>query len=87
MTFLRKTTLSAALVAAFFCVHAQTPIEKANKQYELHAYRLAAKSFETILQRDPEELSVAARLADAGVDPRRDSERQVAPLWFVDHWH
>ena len=30
---------------------AQTLVEKADKQYELHAYRLAAQSYEALLSR------------------------------------
>ena len=64
MNFPRKATLTAALIAASLCVQAQTLIEKADKQYELHAYRLAAKSYESIYARDPDELGIVLKLAD-----------------------
>jgi tetratricopeptide (TPR) repeat protein len=64
MNFPRKATLTAALIAASLCTQAQTLIEKADKQYELHAYRLAAKSYESIYARDPEELGIVLKLAD-----------------------
>jgi tetratricopeptide (TPR) repeat protein len=64
MNFPRKATLTAALIAASLCVQAQTLIEKADKQYELHAYRLAAKSYESIYSRDPDELGIVLKLAD-----------------------
>jgi tetratricopeptide (TPR) repeat protein len=64
MNFPRKATLTAALIAASICAQAQTIIEKANKQYELHAYRLAAKSYEGIYARDPDELGIVLKLAD-----------------------
>lgn len=56
---------AVTLVVASFALKAQTLVEKADKQYELHAYRLAAKSYETILERDPNDLAVSSRLADA----------------------
>ena len=64
MKFPSKATLTAALVVASFCVQAQTLTEKADKQFELHAYRLAAKSYESILSRDAGELGVALKLAE-----------------------
>ena len=46
---------------------AQTLVEKADKQYELHAYRLAAQSYETLLSRGSDEWNATARLADCYV--------------------
>ncbi len=65
MKFIAKVFSTVALAAASFALHAQTPVEKADKQFEMHAYRLAAKSYETILARDPDDMSVNSRLADA----------------------
>ena len=65
MQMLFRILPAVTLVVASFAVTAQTLLEKADKQYELHAYRLASKSYETILARDPNDLAVATRLADA----------------------
>jgi Carboxypeptidase regulatory-like domain/WD40-like Beta Propeller Repeat/Tetratricopeptide repeat len=65
MKFIAKVLSTVALATASFALHAQTPVEKADKQYEMHAYRLAAKSYEIILARDPDDMSVTSRLADA----------------------
>jgi hypothetical protein len=65
MQFIIKTLFSAALCAASFALQAQTLTEKADMHYELHAYRLAAQNYETILARDPDETLVANKLADA----------------------
>ncbi len=46
---------------------AQTLVEKADKQYELHAYRLAAQSYEALLSRGSDEWNATARLADCYV--------------------
>ncbi len=42
----------------------QTLIEKADKQYELHAYRLAAKSYESVLTGNDDQWGATLRLAD-----------------------
>ncbi len=46
---------------------AQTLVEKADKQYELHAYRLASQSYESLLQRGTDEWGATSRLADCYV--------------------
>ncbi len=65
MQLLTKFLPTVTLVAACFALQAQSLVEKADKQFEMHAYRLAAKSYETILTRDPNDLAIAGRLADA----------------------
>ncbi len=47
--------------------NAQTLVEKADKQYELHAYRLASQSYETLLSRGSDEWNATTRLADCYV--------------------
>jgi 5-hydroxyisourate hydrolase-like protein (transthyretin family) len=60
-----KACLLATLLFAFSAtLSAQTLIEKADKQYELHAYRLAAQSYEQLLQRETIEDGVLSKLAD-----------------------
>jgi hypothetical protein len=61
---IKKLSL-AVLCAATLSLQAQTLTEKADMHYELHAYRLAAQNYETILARDPEETLLANKLADA----------------------
>jgi Carboxypeptidase regulatory-like domain/WD40-like Beta Propeller Repeat len=46
---------------------AQTLVEKADKQYELHAYRLASQSYESLLSRGEDEWGATSRLADCYV--------------------
>ena len=56
-----------ALMVTFNVIHvatAQTLAEKADKQYELHAYRLAAQSYESLLAQGSDEWNAAAKLAD-----------------------
>ena len=65
MQLLTKFLPTVTLVAVCFALQAQSLVEKADKQFEMHAYRLAAKSYETVLAREPNDLAVAARLADA----------------------
>jgi WD40-like Beta Propeller Repeat/Carboxypeptidase regulatory-like domain len=60
-----KSLSLAVLCAASLSLQAQTLTEKADMHYELHAYRLAAQNYETVLARDPEETLVANKLADA----------------------
>ncbi|MBL7814617.1 MAG: PD40 domain-containing protein [Saprospiraceae bacterium] len=59
-----KTILPAALLALSVPTFGQTLIEKADKQYELHAYRLAAKSYESILSQNADQWAASLRLAD-----------------------
>lgn len=65
MQLLIRFLPTVTLVAVCFVLQAQTFLEKADKQFDMHAYRLAAKSYETLLTRDPNDLAVAARLAEA----------------------
>jgi hypothetical protein len=81
MKSLLKATLAALTLAAMpIGSQAQTLIEKADKQYELHAYRLAAKSYESILARDPNEISAASRLANAYFQL---NELENAAKWYA----
>lgn len=61
---LLKSILPAAFLVVCASAFGQTLIEKADKQYELHAYRMAAQSYETILAQNPAQASVSLRLAD-----------------------
>ncbi len=60
-----KTILPAAFLVVCTSAFGQTLIEKADKQYELHAYRMAAQSYETVLAQNPDQLAVSLRLADS----------------------
>ena len=62
---LLKTILPAAFLAVSISAFGQTLIEKADKQYELHAYRMAAQSYETILAQNQNQRNVSLRLADS----------------------
>ena len=61
---LLKSILPAAFLVVCASAFGQTLIEKADKQYELHAYRIAAQSYETIIAQYPAQASVSLRLAD-----------------------
>lgn len=68
MRLLFKSCLAALLAfGATNFGYTQTLVEKADKQYELHAYRLAAQSYETLLSRGSDEWNATARLADCYV--------------------
>ena len=62
---LLKTILPAAFLVVSISAFGQTLIEKADKQYELHAYRMAAQSYETILAQNQNQRNVSLRLADS----------------------
>ncbi len=62
---LLKSILPAAFLVVCSSAFGQTLIEKADKQYELHAYRMAAQSYETILAQNPAQAAVSLRLADS----------------------
>jgi WD40-like Beta Propeller Repeat len=65
MRLLVKSCLAALLAfGATTFGTAQTLVEKADKQYDLHAYRLASQSYETLLQRGEDEWGATSRLAD-----------------------
>ena len=59
-----KSILPAVFITVCTSAFGQTLIEKADKQYELHAYRLAAKSYETILAQNQDKWAASLRLAD-----------------------
>ena len=80
MQFSSKTLLLAVLCTATFSLQAQTLSEKADMNYDLHAYRLAAQNYETVLLRDPEELATAAKLADAYYHL---NDLQKAAKWYA----
>jgi tetratricopeptide (TPR) repeat protein len=61
---LLKSILPAAFLVVCTSAFGQTLIEKADKQYELHAYRMAAQSYETILAQNASQTAVSLRLAD-----------------------
>ena len=68
MRLLFKSCLAALLAfGATTLGNAQTLVEKADKQYELHAYRLATQSYETLLSRGSDEWNATTRLADCYV--------------------
>jgi peptidoglycan-associated lipoprotein len=64
MQFLSKVLPVAVFTLASFSLNAQTLLEKADKQYDMHAFKAAADGYETILSRDAEEYPVAIKLAD-----------------------
>jgi WD40-like Beta Propeller Repeat len=79
MQQLLKTCLVALLAfGATTFGTAQTLVEKADKQYDLHAYRLAAQSYEMLLSRGEDEWGAASRLADCYVhlnEPEKAADR------------
>jgi hypothetical protein len=64
MQFLSKVLPVAMFTLAAFSLDAQTLIEKADKQYDMHAFKAAADGYEVILARDADEYPVAIKLAD-----------------------
>ena len=64
---LLKSILPAAFLVVCTSAFGQTLIEKADKQYQLHAYRMAAQSYETLLAQNPNQWTVSLRLADSYV--------------------
>ena len=61
---LLKSILPAAFLVVCTSAFGQTLIEKADKQYQLHAYRMAAQSYETLLAQNQTQWAVSLRLAD-----------------------
>ena len=59
-----KSILPAAFLTVCTSAFGQTLIEKADKQYDLHAYRLAAKTYESILSNNDDQWGASLRLAD-----------------------
>lgn len=63
-TLFRSILLSLLLIGGGFPLQAQSTLSKANKQYELHAYNLAAKSYQGILEKQPNNVEAITKLAD-----------------------
>lgn len=64
-TFFRSILLIFLLVLAGQTgLYAQTTLSKANKQYELHAFNLAAKSYLSIIEKQPNNVEALSKLAD-----------------------
>ncbi len=59
-----KTILPAAFLVVCTSAFGQSLIEKADKQYQLHAYRMAAQSYESLLAQNQDQWAVSLRLAD-----------------------
>ncbi len=75
------TLLSAVLV--LLCVQtglAQRGLRKANKQYELKAFTLAAKSYEQVLERSPKAVEAMYKLADTY---RHLNRMEEAARWYA----
>jgi tetratricopeptide (TPR) repeat protein/cell division septation protein DedD len=60
----KKIFLSAIGSAFLLSALAQTLVEKADKQYELHAYRAAAQSYEQLIAKEEDEWAASLKLAD-----------------------
>ncbi|MBK7409787.1 MAG: PD40 domain-containing protein [Saprospirales bacterium] len=63
-TLFRSILLSLLLLPGFSGLNAQSTLSKANKQYELHAYNLAAKSYLDIVEKQPNNTEALSKLAD-----------------------
>ncbi len=57
-------TVLAFLYAGTHVLLGQSTLNKANKQYELYAFNLAAKTYKAVLERQPNNAFALARLAD-----------------------
>ena len=75
-TLFRSILLSFLLIGATV-LQAQTSLSKANKQYELHAFNLAAKSYQSIVERQPNNTEALARLGDCYWHLNRMDEARV----------
>jgi tetratricopeptide (TPR) repeat protein/cell division septation protein DedD len=75
-TFFRSILLSFFLVAGLQ-LHAQSTLSKANKQYELHAYNLASKSYQSIIEKQPNNLEALVKLADCNWHLNRMDEAKA----------
>ena len=64
MNTLSRSFLLSLLMVVTFGLNAQSTLSKANKQYELHAYNLAAKSYLSIVSKQPNNAEALAKLAD-----------------------
>ncbi|MCB0704737.1 MAG: SPOR domain-containing protein [Saprospiraceae bacterium] len=62
---IRISTLLLFFCCAFFTTsNAQSTLTKANKQYDLHAYNLATKSYLEVLERQPGNMEALVKVAD-----------------------
>ena len=59
---------------------AQANLRKANKQYELHAFNLAIKSYEDVLRQDPNNVTAMGNLADCY---RNLNQLEEAAKWYA----
>lgn len=75
-TLLRSTLLSFLMVAGLQ-LQAQSTLSKANKQFELHAYNLAAKSYQGIIEKQPNNLEALVKLADCNWHLNRMDEAKA----------
>ena len=57
-------TVAVMLYAGTHSLLGQSTLNKANKQYELYAFNLAAKTYKAVLERQPNNAQALARLAD-----------------------
>ncbi len=65
MKYLLLLPTLALILLSSVSLEAQNDLKKANKQYELGAYNLAVRSYLTILQKEPKNGEVLAKLADS----------------------
>lgn len=60
----RSILLTLLLLAGYSGLGAQSTLSRANKQYELHAYNLASKSYLEIVEKQPNNTEALSKLAD-----------------------
>ncbi|MEM1219906.1 MAG: tetratricopeptide repeat protein, partial [Bacteroidota bacterium] len=77
MGILKKTLILALVLVATQLVHAQPTLSKADKQYDLHAYNLAIKSYLRVLERQPNNIDALSKLADCYFFLNRMEEAQT----------
>lgn len=65
MKHLFKATLLLAFLFTVSSSFAQSGLKKANKEYELNAFKLAIKSYLKVLDKDPTNLIALSRMADS----------------------
>lgn len=80
MPFFSKKIGLIAFAAMPFMLSAQTLLEKADKQYELHAFRIAAQNYEKVLATDADAFVAAANLASCY---RHLNEHAKAAKWYA----
>jgi tetratricopeptide (TPR) repeat protein len=78
MGIIRKT-LSLSLLVLLFCqfAFAQPTTRRANKEFELHAYNLAIKSYLRVLERKPNDVEALTNLADSYYHLNRLDEARI----------